>query len=416
MLKLLKERVAPGMGAFDTVQSVLEFVRSHVQFNYAPSYGDLDQGEGDCVSAAWLAIQILQEAFPEKTFRLATANRLPWLSDEFNYSGHCVVIEREPDHLRVIDPTPINGYGYGLISKSIRLDQFDIHGTHLKLRSVQPAKDMRFWEQHIYQDFTILDDSEAHRIASVSNARSQLRTGKLEPGLKIVQPREHRGWITRFWRTKARIAQMRGACDQAIQCLRRAMEVCDNNPYLLDELTCLLPAGHEKTRLSRRTRDIREEIAARHEAIGIYWREQATAFQDRKDWARYLYYLGAAFWRFQSVALLRQEEPTTILTLDVDERRIPLYRFSPAWFRKKGYSVEIAPTRKINYASGLVGGYHLSVDDKGRTFAMNYLGVTLPDEMARVGIVTGSKTAPLQDPLMSHRLFVGLHSPELIIC
>ena len=187
-----------------TVEDITEDLRHTLQFNDTPSFTDMQNGIVDCVGASVIASMVLTHFFKERAFCVVSLPGVPWLHESFWESKHTGVLEvLENEDVRIIDPTPINGYGYGTITKYFERKSLKKSGAGYKIVHTPDITDVEEWERYVYPYFQELSEQDVMDILAVDHCRSSLSEKPDYSTLKDL-PKGTPGWAKDFLRLKAR--------------------------------------------------------------------------------------------------------------------------------------------------------------------------------------------------------------------
>ena len=123
---------------FDSnIKEILLEIRYALTFTDSPSKDEFINGTVDCVGAAiWFKL-LIQKKF-KITLSLVSVPIMPYSLNRCD-SKHVCLVEKRQNKIRLIDPTPINGYGYGRTSEWFSDNEIDITTFSLK------SKNYLFW-------------------------------------------------------------------------------------------------------------------------------------------------------------------------------------------------------------------------------------------------------------------------------
>ncbi|MCX6155153.1 MAG: hypothetical protein NT007_13450 [Candidatus Kapabacteria bacterium] len=418
-----KNFLASYRGPID-LRAVATAIRSLLQFNDAPSLMLMKEGEVDCVGASAIAMEIFKVLWPQFEFWIVSLPRLPWLDTRIASSRHCCVVKKDDSGFQFIDVTPINGYGYGVISQIIPFScwSFEEENASWYLKELMESDDLDYWEKHLYPIFVKLSCKDVASILRITDARHRLRSGE-SVVIDFPPPSKSIGWKREYWRTAARVAVANGSSTIADAHYCDALQISPCDFYLLKEYMQFLQStslsNHNCECNEQRLLSLQEDLLVSNVEILQSWDEAVIRAYQQQDWYKYYYYLGAAFWRRQSQSLIANQEPAKIDMVNFDGSNVPLYRFTPAWFSKRNFGVAVVkgrinnpnqivaqrpllrPLVNIENISGLVG---LSADVECS------LCIIRKDEL-----MDGSVIDQTFDAEQAHLWFVGISNPELYV-
>lgn len=401
------------------VETIISEIRNNLQFNDCPSLKLMEIGEVDCAGSAMITAKILERLVPEFSFKIAAFPNLPWMDREIADSKHCGVVQCYEDKpIYIIDPTPINGYGYGKISRRIIDDEWVNDGNSWVIKKWLDIGEFEYWENILYPVFLLIDDIEIEKILHIDNVRFFLRKKEY---IKIISdpPKYHKGWIKEYWRTSAQIADSGMNIKLARDFYARAIEIAPHNPYLLKEYVDFIERNKINYDLTNLKADYEKytDIAIHdHERSVVLWNKKLNSCIFKKDWMSYLYYLGIIFWRGQSLSLLKGEKPQEIENVLINNNPMPFYRLSPAWFKNQRNGL-ILSKNKIGDDNILLQ-LEYSINHRIKDFYFDFLGIN-PDALTGyVNVVNKdfkSKEKCIYDSVKAHQLLFSLTRPELLI-
>ena len=420
------ERITKEVSGFHSLHEIVAEIRSRLQFNDKPSWQMMAMGEVDCVGAATIAAQILQLLDSTSTYQVVGLPRLPWVRVEIADSKHCAVLRSDRAGFQVIDPTPINGYGYGRISKSLSNLDLVKDDYRLILNSEPPINDHLFWENFLYPEFILIDEKEIMKILAIDHARYCLSNNQSFILRESDVPKVHVGWIKEFWRTLAQASLKLGDVGLASKYYKLALAASSGNPYLLSEYSKLLKASgntQELKKVKAKGSEIRKILVSDHSVAEQLWSSLASKALKSEDWYEYLYYLGSAFWRRQSIDLLVGKVPENILSIQLGTESIPLYRFSPSWFKRRNMRLGLTFSQKLQKNKNLCT-IDTQIEQLRLQFINKYLDVKVDDSQnAKIVIFHRNQESDMPSDvqiannfIMAHKWLCGLMKPELLIC
>ena len=401
------------------VPELVASIRKDLEFNDCPSFEMMENGVVDCVGAATITARILNELIPEYKFKVAALPQLPWVNPTIADSKHCGVIQFRGEKLmHIIDPTPINAYGYGRISGKIDESEWVQKSNLWSIIKWPQIEEFGYWERILYPSFLLIDDEEIERILHIDNARSFLRRGEVIE-LSSEAPIHHTGWMKEYWRTQAQIAIRNNKVEASNKFYLTAVEIAPYNSYLLEEYILFAEKNKVDSNLEILKRNYekytRSSILA-HERAVTAWNKKLNECVSEQNWESYLYYLGMIFWREQSISLLKKQRPEEIESVFIDNKSLPLYRLSPAWFKNNKRKVCIS--KEMIKSDLVLAQFKYRADPQITDFYRSFLGLSDDDMTGYVSIVDKNSDVGglcTRNSVDSHRLLFGLIKRELLI-
>lgn len=396
-----------------TVESTLQSIRYSLQFTTIPHYSSMKKGVVDCVGAATVGAKVFTDLFPEEIFLVAHVSNVPWTMDLDNDSKHCVVVRfsSTQDLVQILDPTPINGYGYGRTSVWMPVSWWSIEGDRYVPTSVITELE---WDEYLYPGFEIICDSEIQKILGVSQMKYDASNGFAL--VDCGQPKSL-GWAKDYYRILANVAEKEGRFTDAMGFYTQALVYCPNNPHLLRDLIKLGPhcyLGDEVMQcLEKKLNESTSTLVERHAKACKTWTKQLHSLKNKGEFIRYLYTAGCIFWREQSIALLRREKPEPIQEVCIESETIPLYRLLPKWFEESNFRVVVSKVivaqslANLPYKLREINRLALRVIDSIRIPDDGYVCIVRHSEVVKEDLSFGGVDA--------HKYLFALLEPRLIV-
>lgn len=396
---------------------VAEILHS-LQFNDMPSFELIKSGEADCVAAAAITSSILSFFFPKYVFKVVSLPRLPWIN-EVNDRKHCALVQFFNNiPMFIIDPTPINGYGYGKISKKIKIEEWQKIKNGWKIKKQEKISKCKFWENHLYPEFLLMTEDDIRKIFEINNVRYFLKNNVLI-NIKCNSPKNSLGWIKEYWRTKALLSVANKKIKEATRYYEKALKTSPHNPYLLEEIIYFCKENKIKKPFSIAALEkdaklvIKRLIKYHREAIAT-WNNKKAKCLLHEDWEGYLYYLGIIFWRNKSISLLKNEKMVEIPVVKINRDFLKISKLSPSWFKNNQIGVLISGNKIIN--KNVLFQMPFKINKKNNDFYDKFLKIKIKE--GYVCLVKNnyiSRKNIVYEKLLAHYQFLGLISPELII-
>lgn len=319
-----------------SLEEVLAEIRCGLQFTTTPTQESMNNGFVDCVGASIVTKNILEQFNFEGICYVALVNEMPWNTGAYANNKHCIVIRilEDKNLLQLIDPTPINGYGYGRISKILNLNEWESQGPRFCFKN----KEVRQWNDYLYPSFTIIDREEIEKILGVSQMKSALCLGK---GVTLIEPPVSPVWKMEYYRVLAKSDP-----ESSAEHINKAIECGIDDPYMLEEAISIFderkyPEKLLKELTSRKKESVKALVSANKLACKEWEIHFMNAYQS-KNWEQCIYYLGCIFWRKQSTAQLLKKPTKRIQMITHEEQEIPLFKLSPEWFTKNDLKIAIS--------------------------------------------------------------------------
>lgn len=406
-----------------TVEDIVEDLRYSLQFNDAPSFSDMQNGIVDCVGAAVITSLVLSHFFKDRTFFVVALPGVPWLHEDFWESKHTGVLEvLKNKNIRVIDSTPINGYGYGTITEYFTQRSLKKFGRGYKISPTLAFANVEEWERYIYPYFKRLSERDIASMLSIDHCRSSVSRESSYSALKHV-PTGASGWAKDFFRLKARYFTKKNQTEKTREAFKKALRFTPNNVYLLREYGSFLSKNgqsQEATVVYFRAEKTKNVLIKQQKKIVASWKRHLIKLKKEEKWKQVAYYGGAIFWREQSNGLLDRGVTQDIKELNYKGIQTPLYRFSPGWFKKEGVSMGIVAASKAIRASFP----QINIPTKasyGKRFRSSYV-YKLPTR-GKFKCIIGDKRMLKkmgcmfisQTPLEAHHVLTGMVQPEMLI-
>lgn len=400
------------------LEVLVKEISHSLQFNDTPSFELIKSGEVDCVAAAAITTSILKSFFLDYRFEVVLLPSLPWINGVKD-SKHCAVVQFEKGvPIFIIDPTPINGYGYGKISKRLKLLEWQKIENGWKLKKQPEISKCKFWEDHLYAEILLMTQDDIQKILEINNARYSIKND-IKINLKCSSPKNSLGWIKEYWRTKAQLATLNKKVREAVKCYQKALEVSPNNPYLLEEVISFCQKNklnnYFSTDLLEKNKElvIKKLIRCHEKAIRIWNNKKEKCLSD-ENWESYLYYLGNIFWRKQSISLLKNEVLDEIPVIQTNKDFLKIYRLSPAWFKNNRAGILISKNR-IN-KKNILFQVSFIINASDEIFCNKFLKIGI--KKGYINIVNKNFIPTknvIYNELLAHRQLLGLIKKELII-
>lgn len=405
------------------IEDIVKDLRCSLQFYDTPSFSEMQKGIVDCVGASVITSLVLRHFFRDRKFFVVSLPSVPWLHESFWESKHTGVLEvLKNKNIRIIDPTPINGYGYGTVTKYLPPRSLKRHKHGNKVRYTFPFSDIEMWEEYVYPYFKKLSDRDIVSMLTIDHCRSNIASTE-DFSLLTHVPTGASGWAKDFFRLKARFFLKSGKVKEAEDSLKKALAFTPNNVYLLWEYGSFLSKNGQSKEAGKilfKAEKVKEALIKQQKKIIGFWSRHLLKLKKQERWGAVIYYGGAIFWREQSNDLLNRTAPKNIKKLNYKGVLTPMYRFSPGWFKNTGMSVGIAsvskkissafseidiPTR-VSYGKQFRNSYVYNLPSKGRFKCV----VGKKKMLERGGCVFVSRT-----PLEAHRVLTGMVQPEMLI-
>jgi hypothetical protein len=265
--------------------------------------------------------------------------------------------------------------------------------------------------------FLLVNNKEIKKIFEINNSRYFLKNNNAI-ALKCRAPKIAVGWIKEYWRTKAQISLINKKIIIASNCYFKALEASPDNPYLLKEfINFCYKYKVESVNISLLEKKyqmaVRNMVKFNKQAI-IFWQKKVIYYLYHQNFELYLYYLGSIFWREQSIKLLENKKPNDIKTILINNNNLPIYRLSPAWFKKTGNGLLISKTIINN--KNIVFKAEFTINSFNKNFYRKFLKVKI--NKGYIFIVNNKFTlnnSVVYNNVLAHRQLLGLLKPELIV-
>ena len=391
-------------------------IRERLQFNDSPNFYQMSKGEVDCVGANIVTINILKHYFPFETMCIASVPKLYWLDDFINDNKHCVTIrfftKFNINYLQIIDNTPINGFGYGLISKATMISDWLNIENNWKFISVKEKTDNQFWESMLYSEFNILNEIQLVQMLNITNWRSSINCTQLLDNNLLPMAE---GWKRDYLKLKIKCYIKNDSIEDAQVLLSTLKNDFYYNPYVLKEYIKLSYNTDELIYVEQQLFYYSNLIVALNKSIVTIWSKSLKESYKNEDWIRYFYYLGAIFWRNRSINLILNENQFELPKIKIKNSDIFVHKISPAWFLYNNCTVLI--DKHINNNSLVSLPYNINKNKADGYY--EYFGFTkIYPHTGYISIINNANISENKEtpkPLSSHLLFVGLLYPQLLI-
>lgn len=400
------------------LQTLIYKVRTNLTFNPTPSINLINQGEVDCAGACFLTKIILRHFFPKMKLSYASIPSQPWNSRKFNDSKHLVLIEFLKDKLRFIDPTPINGYGYGKITSFIKKNLWANQDSYNVLQISNIESD-NFWTNIVYDKFKVVSDNTIEIIINLNNSKHNLNNN-VQP-IKIPnKPPNINGWKKDYYRLKAsEIRKYHPNETKELQYLLKALKCSNQNPYLLQELLVNLKETTNqslKKEIQSQYIKVKSSLINANKKIIKIWKEQLKLYFKQKEWGKYIYLLGCIYWRVNSNDFLLNKKNSEYPHLFINEEKIYYHRVSSLWFSKNDFKIFISKKIIKSKNCSFQKEFRISKD---KINLYNYLFPHKKIETFNfIGIGTDTKNKTLtiiDDPEECYTYFIGILKLEMLI-
>ena len=134
-----------------------------------------------------------------------------------------------------IDPTPINGYGYGKITSFIKKKLWTRQNSYNVLQ-ISDIESDNFWTNIVYDKFKVVSDNTIEIIINLNNAKYNLNINAYPIEIPNRSPNVN-GWRKDYYRLKAKEIRNRNPNkSRELQYLLKALKSSNQNPFLLKEL------------------------------------------------------------------------------------------------------------------------------------------------------------------------------------
>lgn len=346
-LKKLSQSVACRISqlGFSSLEEIIFEIRCSLQFTQTPTKHSMENGFVDCVGAAVLCQKVLSIIYPNEIFRVALVPKTPWNTGKYSENRHCVVVgffDKEK-YIQLIDPTPINGYGYGKISKLFEVKKWKVRKE--KFYTILPSCDD--WNDYLYPKFVILDDNEISRILATSQMKADLHSGNI---IVVKQPPKSLGWRKDYYRVLSKKFFLDGDEIKAFSYIKKALVCFPNDPYMLRECINLL---NKQANIDIKYMQYLVCLEKKSTEMIIKYNNQACKKWEKElensyfnnDWKSYFYYLGCIYWRKQSNNLLSLETLKAVPNVLIGDNELPLYKLLPVWFEANNIKVIVSDTK-----------------------------------------------------------------------
>lgn len=346
-LKNLSQSIAYRISqlGFSSLEKIILEIRCSLQFTQTPTSHSMKNGFVDCVGASVLCQKILSIIFPNEIFRVALVPKTPWNTGKYSENKHCVVVRffDQEKYIQLIDPTPINGYGYGKISKLFEVKQWKVKKE--KFYTILSSSDD--WNDYLYPRFILLDKNEVSKILATSQMKADLHSGNI---LVIKQPPKSFGWRKEYYRVLSKKFLLEDNKIKAFYCIKKALICFPNDPYLLRECIDILNEqtnidDKEMNRLICLEKKSTKTIIRYNNQACIKWKKELLVSYSNNDWKSCFYYLGCIYWREQSNNLLSLEALRKIPNVLFEGNELPLYKLLPRWFEFNDVKVVVSTVK-----------------------------------------------------------------------
>lgn len=396
-----------------TVDTVLNILRKKLQFTSIPDHESLAEGIVDCVGATYCAKLVFESLFIKDSFYAALVPKYPWTKEISNDNNHVVLVRLTNERkVQIIDPTPINGYGYG--KASILFDQknwFKQDGIWTLDSEIQQSLD---WEQFLYPILELIEASDMSKMISVSQMKSDLF--KKKQIIDLGQPTGN-GWKKDYYRVLAKNEMQKLNFVSAKFFLLKALEFTPSDPYLLREIISSFDqisyTSEFKNEIIEREKCTTERIIAVHNHAISMWEKKKNLAEKSENWKDYLYYIGCIFWRRQSINLLNKNVLEHIPSFQYNHKLILIYQLLPAWFSKNKMKVIVSPEKISDYLYSSV--YRIQNQNR---IALNYSKIKICNDHGYVSVVENDFNATVGQSfyaLDAHNCLFSLVKPNLLI-
>lgn len=405
-----------------TVESVVAGLRQYLQFNDKPTYSDMRKGIVDCVGASVIACNILSRLFKDCNFFVVSLPGVPWLPSRLWDSKHTGVLEiLKNGHARILDVTPINGYGYGIISDYLPYTFWkQLHKTNQNSQNLH-SENLRIWRKLVYPFFAKLSNRDVESMLAISHCKVMIEQGRkcvLPKHIPIKSP----GWAKDYWRLVAQKAIREKKIINAKMAFREALKFAPHNVYLLREFAFFLENTNElkeSREVYLQANSVTTLLVKNQKKIIKFWDQEFRKMKRRRKWEVMIYYGGSIFWRRQSNLLLENKRLEQVSQINYQDVPIPIYRFSAGWFNRKKMNVGII--RASSNVRGCVAQIMIpNSTSYGVNFRHEYVNklpfgewkcvIAHKKTLEKANCIHISKT-----PIESHVMLVGMVQPELLI-
>jgi hypothetical protein len=346
-LKKLSQSIVTKLSqsSFSSLEKIIFEIRCNLQFTQTPTRHSMENGFVDCVGAAVVCQKVLSMIYSNEIFRVALVQKVPWNTGKYSENRHCIVVRFSDyeKYIQLIDPTPINGYGYGKISKLFEAKLWKIKNE----KSYIISTSIKDWNDYLYPRFIIIDSNEISRILATSQMKADLYSDNI---LVVKQPPKNFGWRKEYYRVLSKKSLLNGDKIKAISLIKKALKCFPNDPYILREYIDVLnhQINIDRKKINRliclEKKSTKMIIKYNNQACKK-WRKELSASFSSKDWMSYFYYLGCIYWREQSNNFLSLETLRKIPSVFFEGNELPLYKLLPRWFESNNVKIVVSAVK-----------------------------------------------------------------------
>ena len=209
-------------------------VRSSLTFNPNPNFSELATGHVDCLGASIILFNVFKKKLSHLNTSIVSVPRMPWMDPSINNDRHTALVVRFDGSLMILDPTPIDSYGAGMVTPKIKLDEYKIKGNNYRLKHPKPIKEFHYWESHLFPDITILSTEDIGLMLEIDNYNGSINT-HVVAALTNSPSGDAPGWACEYWRILANQAFESKKYEMAKLFYSTALNTCWKSPYVLNE-------------------------------------------------------------------------------------------------------------------------------------------------------------------------------------
>lgn len=398
-----------------TLNDLMLLVRNNIQFNDSPGYLGMQNGEMDCVGVSFLLKKLISTIFRDVHSEVVALPSLPWLGNNTSLSKHTGVVVFYPEGLIIIDATPISGYGYGKVSKLLPYNLWRVKNKEWFLKQLNFNSEL-MWDNIIYNHFKVIKTKDIKTIFYINEIRSQYNSNNLKT-FNEIDLTSHIAWNKEYWRLMGKVALRNKNKSSALEYLKKAFQTDCNDPYVLAELANLLK-GNEKARVLNLHSRVMENLCHEHGKVVYLWNKRVEDLYVQRKWKEYLRYIGMIYWREKSISYYAGSFPVQIDHVNYKGYQIPLYNFTPAWFKKNNVGVLIKNSKDLfgfhGYRTGQINKKHTSIYEE--VFEIK----NISEQISMCLIDRNSNALELGEcftfnPIQSHYWYLGILNPELLL-